>query len=97
GNDTPIHTQPIFWEHEGNGAVRLGNLKLVKEYKPNKQDKWELYDIEKDRSEMNDISSTEAEMVKLLKAEYSQWADKVGVISFDEVRKIKAQKQKKRQ
>src|SRR5690606_24909669 len=27
GNDSPIHKPPIFWEHEGNEAVRLGNSK----------------------------------------------------------------------
>ena len=33
--------QPIFWEHEGNAAIRLGQFKLVRLHdRP-----WELYDI----------------------------------------------------
>src|SRR5207302_4092652 len=33
---------PIFWEHEGNRAIRLDKWKLVSRY-PNA---WELYDME---------------------------------------------------
>ena len=32
-------TRPLFWEHEGNRAVRAGNWKLVSTY----PDDWELY------------------------------------------------------
>src|SRR3546814_921741 len=56
GNDKPIHEEPIFWEHEGNGAVRHGNWKLVKAYEPGNPSNWELYDISQDRSEMDDLS-----------------------------------------
>ena len=39
--------QPIFWEHEGNKAVRDGHWKLVQKW----HGPWELYDIEADRTE----------------------------------------------
>ena len=43
-----VAERPMFWEHEGNRAVRLGRWKLVSEYgKP-----WELYDMEVDRTEL---------------------------------------------
>ena len=38
---------PIFWEHEGNRAVREGKWKLVAK---GRNSKWELYDIEVDRA-----------------------------------------------
>jgi arylsulfatase A-like enzyme len=41
--------QPIFWEHEGNRAVRLGEWKLVSEIAdpsdPSSRAVWELYNM----------------------------------------------------
>jgi arylsulfatase len=45
--------KPIFFEHEGNRAIRDGKWKLVSKG-PTSQ--WELYDMEKDRTEMHDLS-----------------------------------------
>ena len=42
--------RPLFWEHEGNAAVRCGKWKLVKEYPGS----WELYDMEQDRHRSRD-------------------------------------------
>ena len=66
---------PLFWEHEGNRAVRVGNWKLVAEHnKP-----WELYDLAADRSETHDLAKQLPEKVNELEREYQQWADRVGV------------------
>ena len=94
GKDKPIHQAPIFWEHEGNAAVRYGNLKLVKEYKPDNASAWELYDISKDRSELNDLSAKMPDKVRQLSKDYEQWARKVGVLPYDEVLRIRAEKRK---
>ncbi len=40
--------RPIFWEHEGNAAVRLGEWKLVRRH----GHAWELYNMEVDRTEL---------------------------------------------
>ena len=60
----------IFWEHEGNKAVRQGNWKLVSRFE---KKTWELYDIAADRSELNDLAAAQpaqaAEIVKL----YDAW------------------------
>ena len=60
--------QPIFWEHEGNSAIRLGQFKLVREHGKS----WELYDMEVDRTELNNLASKqkplEGELLKQYQA-----------------------------
>ena len=74
----------LFWEHEGNAAVRDGKFKLVKKY----PDEWELYDIEKDRSELCDISNDFlAQKEKMIKA-YDKWAERCCVLDWDIVKDI---------
>ncbi len=68
-------TQPLFWEHEGNRAVRSGNWKLVSTY-PNA---WELYDMAADRVERNDLAASRPDLVKTLAAEWDAWAKRANV------------------
>lgn len=65
----------LFWEHEGNRAVRRGNWKLVAK---NKQP-WELYDLAADRTETNNLASEHPKLVKELASVYDAWAKRVGV------------------
>jgi len=71
---------PIFWEHEGNRAIREGKWKLVAE----RSEKWQLYDIEKDRTELVDLSSKFPEVAKSLEAKYDVWYKKVGAEPYPE-------------
>ena len=67
---------PIFWEHEGNRAVRDGKWKLVaKENEP-----WELYDMEKDRTEAHDLAATEPDRVKEMASKWNSWAAQSNVL-----------------
>jgi arylsulfatase len=60
-HETPIQREnPIFWEHEGNRAVRDGKWKLVAQ---GGNGAWELYDMEADRSELNNLASTMTDKV----------------------------------
>jgi arylsulfatase len=68
--------QPIFWEHEGNRAIRSGNWKLVaKENQP-----WELYNIAADRTEMNNLAAQHPDRVKDLAAQWEAWAQRANVL-----------------
>ncbi|MGB1817841.1 MAG: sulfatase-like hydrolase/transferase, partial [Rubripirellula sp.] len=70
GSHDPIHTEPIYWEHEGNAAMRWGNWKLVREYrKP-----WELYDLETDRTELRDLSSVNGDKRSAMIKMWEAWA-----------------------
>ena len=50
--------KPIFWEHEGNRAMRDGKWKLVAK---GHNGPWELYDMEADRTELNDLVTNESD------------------------------------
>ena len=63
-DDDVNYDRLLMWEHYSKAAIRVGNWKLVRLH-PNRG-KWELYDIEKDRSEMNDLSQTMPEKAKEL-------------------------------
>ncbi|MHC4445502.1 MAG: sulfatase-like hydrolase/transferase, partial [Planctomycetota bacterium] len=71
----------LFWEHEGNRAVRHQKWKLVSR----DGDQWELYDIQADRTELNNLAGKHPETVKLLTAKYNQWAQRCGVVEFDKL------------
>ena len=64
----------LFWEHMGNCAVRQGKWKLVAERKG----PWELYDLEADRTELNNLAEKYPEKVEELKAMYKTWAQNCG-------------------
>lgn len=65
----------LYWEHQGNRAIREGNWKLVSL----KGKDWELYNLSTDRSEMNDLISGEQERAERMKVMYKEWADELGV------------------
>ncbi|MCH2601278.1 MAG: arylsulfatase [Pirellulales bacterium] len=69
------HIEPIFWEHEGNAAMRNGNLKLVREYeKP-----WELYDLAHDRTELLNLAESESNLLNDMVNQWEEWARPTGV------------------
>ncbi len=75
----------LFWEHQGNRAVRQGKWKLVSKHG---KDTWELYNMELDRTEIKNLSEIYPEKVKELSALYAQWAENTDVLPWDRVLKI---------
>jgi arylsulfatase A-like enzyme len=67
--------QPIYWEHEGNKAVRDGKWKLVSRF----PDAWELYDMELDRTELHDLAAKEPQHAKTMAVQWQTWANSIGV------------------
>lgn len=70
--------QPLFWEHEGNRAIRDGDWKLVSKH----GQPWELYDLARDRTEQQDLTSSEPTRAKQMAEQWQAWADKVGVLPW---------------
>jgi arylsulfatase len=92
GIEKPVHKNPIFWEHEGNCAVRDGNYKLVQKYEAGQKQHWELYDIETDRSELNDLAISMPDKAKELSEAYYKWAESHYVVSWDTILSIQRKK-----
>ena len=67
----PLHrVKPIFWEHEGNRAVRSGPWKAVMKLKG----EWELYNIAEDRTEQNNLIGINKAVAGLLIQQWDDWA-----------------------
>ena len=77
----PDVERTLFWEHEGNCAVRRGRWKLVRKH----AQPWELYDIEADRAEAHDLAERRPDLITELGAAYDQWAQRAGVVPRDVV------------
>ncbi|WP_215224005.1 arylsulfatase [Echinicola shivajiensis] len=80
--------KPLFWEHEGNKAVRDGKYKLVMKWSNKGPQKWELYNMEKDRTELHDLASEMPERVAEMDALWNEWADNHQVEPWDKVQAV---------
>jgi arylsulfatase A-like enzyme len=74
-----LKPRSIFWEHEGNRAMRDGEWKLVAKYPTGK---WELYDIDADRTEMHDLSSAEPTRTESMIKQWEAWAHRAQVLPW---------------
>jgi arylsulfatase len=70
---------PLFWEHEGNRAVRDGQWKLVAK---GAAGAWELYDIIADRTETKDLAASQPERVRTMAEQWEKWALANDVLPF---------------
>ena len=73
---TQIQRDALFWEHEGNRAIRVGKWKLVAK---GGKGPWELYDMDKDRTELDDLAAKMPEKVEGLAAKWDAWAKRANV------------------
>lgn len=71
----PLKREALYWEHEGNRAVRQGKWKAVSRY----PGEWELYDIDTDRSELTNLAKRNPQKLEALKSLYDTWAKRCGV------------------
>lgn len=76
GSGDAMKDRLLFWEHEGNRAVRRGQWKLV----ALDSEPWELYDLSKDRGEMHDVSLIYPRVVAELAGEWHAWAQRSKVL-----------------
>jgi arylsulfatase len=68
GRRMPART--LYFEHEGHRAVREGRYKLP----ALRGESWKLYDIERDRTEMEDLAANQPKPVDSLSKKWEAWA-----------------------
>jgi arylsulfatase len=71
----------LYWEHEGNRAIRHVYGKLVAEF--NKD--WELYDLQRDRTETVNLAPRQPRTVMQMARTWQRWADRVGVVPWKDL------------
>ena len=91
----PIEREAIYWEHEGNRAVRVGDHKLVAK---GAGGKWELYNIAADRSEQSDLAAQKPELAEKLAEMWQAYAARANVLPLNPnaQTKVKFNKKQKR-
>lgn len=72
-----LNDRLIYWEHEGNAAIRVGDQKLVR---IGMRGPWELFDMKVDRTEQHDLASTSPNEVTRLSQQWRNWARAANVL-----------------
>lgn len=75
----PLDRDAIYWEHEGNAAVRVNDLKLVRF---SRNGLWELYDLKADRTEQHNLAGERPEQVRELSIKWQAWAERAQVLPY---------------
>lgn len=76
-NGEPIQREALYWEHEGNRAVRTGDWKLVAK---GSSGPWELYNLEADRTETQDLAKEQPKRVEEMAGLWEKWARRTHVL-----------------
>jgi arylsulfatase len=89
-SNKPLPPRAIYWEHEMNKAVRMGQWKLVcrsqmldgkgGEWKSYHSAPWELYNIDEDRAELHNLAKKYPDIVKKMARMWEEWAYKAKVL-----------------
>jgi arylsulfatase len=77
-NDVTVPHDSIWWQHEGNRALRVGDWKIVA---AGAESDWELYDLTKDRSESNNLAARQPERVKAMAEIWSKQTDEFSALA----------------
>lgn len=65
-------SQPLFFEHEGNRALRDGPWKIVAK---GARGAWELYNLDTDRTELNNLAAKQPERLQQMVARWDKKAE----------------------
>ena len=68
--------RPLYWEHEGNAAIRVGDWKLVRQ---GLKGKWEYFNLDEDRTEQSNLAEKYPLEVAKLREQWRTWARSANV------------------
>jgi arylsulfatase A-like enzyme len=75
--DGTVQHDALWWAHEGNRAIRVGDWKLVAA----KGDTWELFNLATDRTETHDLAREHPEKVRELSEHWQRLWDEFAAIA----------------
>jgi arylsulfatase len=77
--DGRIERDSLWWLHEGNRALRVGDWKIVA---AGKDSPWELYDLSSDRSESKNLATEKPEKVRELAALWTKQFEEYSALAL---------------
>ena len=76
--DGTVTHDSLWWLHEGNRALRVGDWKIVA---AGKDSPWELYDFSSDRSETKNLAKERPEKVRELAAVWTKQLEEYAALA----------------
>ncbi len=80
--DGAVTHEYLWWQHEGNRAIRIGDWKLVA---AGEKAPWELYDLSKDRTEMHNLAAAQPDKARELEQAWKQHYNEFRELAFADV------------
>jgi arylsulfatase len=68
--DAALPRDALYWHHEGNRALRVGDWKIVSEAE--NESRWELYNLKRDRIESKNLAVSQPDRVNRMSALWQQ-------------------------
>ena len=90
--DGTVTRDSLWWLHEGNRALRVGDWKIVA---AGKDSPWELYDLAADRSETKDLAQDKPEKVRELAALWTKQFEEYAALAAKDAPPAKINPKKK--
>ncbi|MHC2068266.1 arylsulfatase [Bremerella sp. T1] len=88
--DASQATKPrdLFWEHEGNQAIRRGDWKALRI----KNGPWSLYNLKEDRTETTNLNQVDPDKTQELANAWQAWSERCGVWDWKELQQQRRKK-----
>jgi arylsulfatase len=90
--DGKVERGSLWWLHEGNRALRVGDWKIVA---AGKESPWELYDLSADRSETRDLAKQHPDKVRELAAIWAKQTEEYTALAARDTPPAKAKARKR--
>ncbi|HEV7868013.1 MAG TPA: arylsulfatase [Chthoniobacteraceae bacterium] len=86
--DGAVTRDSLWWLHEGNRALRVGDWKIVA---AGKESPWELYDLRSDRSETKNLASEQPEKLRELAALWTRETEEYFALAASDAPSVPAE------
>ena len=87
-NNQSLERDTLYWEHEANRGIRIGDMKCVAKVDPVRQflpadhDRWELYNLSVDPTEMNNLAIQNPQKLNEMITCWEKWAGEKKILPW---------------